>query len=126
MENVGKVKPSENLTDQEVKQAFFEAKKWEAKLDEIKASKVKLDKEMVDLVVDPETTEALKKNLEKVARNMKERLEDLATADTERRLFSLTKSVNEASVYPPRLKEHPQKMSTSSWIRCLMFLRLIR
>ena len=93
MENVGKVKPSENLTDQEVKQAFFEAKKWEAKLGEIKASKVKLDKEMVDLVVDPETTEALKKNLEKVARNMKERLEDLATADTERRLFSLTKSV---------------------------------
>ena len=100
MDNIEKVKPSETLTDQEVKQALFEAKKWEAKLEEITASKVKLDKEMVDLVVDAEIIATLKNDLEKVAKNTKERLEDLTSADKDRRLFSLTKSVKEAAVYP--------------------------
>ena len=44
MNAVKEVKPTKDLTDQEVKHTLPEAKKWETKLEELTASKVKLDR----------------------------------------------------------------------------------
>ena len=109
METVEKVKPSEKLTDQEVKQSLLEAKKWENKLDEIKALKVKLDKELVGLVVDELIVEKLAMDSVMVAKGIKEKMEDLTTADISRQLFTLTKPVKEVAVYPAPFGGTPEE-----------------
>ena len=52
MDTVKKVKPAADLSDQEINYIFPEAKKWENKLEELAASKVKLDIELLGLNTD--------------------------------------------------------------------------
>ena len=50
MNTVKEVKPAEDLSDQEIKHVLPEAKKWESKLEELTAKKVKLDMELIGLL----------------------------------------------------------------------------
>ena len=100
-EVIDKVKSAKELSDLEIKSTLPEAKKWEAKLDDLAASKVKLDKDMVGVKVDTSAVQKLNDDFASLATNVKIKLGDLMSADHDRCLFSLTKPVKEVAVYPP-------------------------
>ena len=100
-EIIEKVKPAKDLSDLEIKSILPEAKKWESKLEDLGASKVKLDKEMVGVKIDITALQKMNDAFDQLSTSIKTKLTDLTSADQERCLFSLTKPVREVAIYPP-------------------------
>ena len=100
MNTVKEVKPAEDLSDQEIKHVLPEAKKWESKLEELTAKKVKLDMELIGLNTDVAVTKNLDDDYMAVAIEVKEKLSYLTAADKERGLFALNKQVKDVAAYP--------------------------
>ena len=97
---VKEVKPVKTLSDQEIKHILPEAKKWETKLEDLTASKVKLDMELIGLNPDVTVTKKLDEDYEAVAVIVKETLSSLTAANKERGLFALNKQVKDVATYP--------------------------
>ena len=95
------------MSDQEVKQIFPEAKKLEVKVEELTASKVKLDIELIGLNTDAATRKQLEEDYEAVTANVKERLSDLKAANEARGLFALNKQVKDIAPYPETFTGKP-------------------
>ena len=100
MDTVKKVKTSNDLSDQEIKHIFPEAKNWEKKLEELAASKVKLDIELLGLNTDETVRKKLDDDYEETASSVKNKISDLKAANDERGLFALNKEVKDAAAYP--------------------------
>ena len=100
LEVVTKVKSSKDLSDPEVKQALLDSKKWESKFEALTTSKLKLDKDMVGLKVDNSAVLKINQDFSSLKETVKQKLNDLKSADEERCLFSLSKAVKEVAVYP--------------------------
>ena len=100
MKTVKEVKPTEELSDQEIKHVLPEAKKWESRLEELTAAKVKLDMELIGLNIDAGVTKILDEDYMTVATSVKEKLSYLTVANEERRLFALNKQVKDIVPYP--------------------------
>ena len=107
MKTVKDIKPSKDLSDQEVKQIFPEAKKLEDKVEELTASKVKLDMELIGLNTDAATKKQLEEDYEAVTVSVKERLSDLKAANETRGLFALNKQVKDVAPYPETFHGKP-------------------
>ena len=83
MDTVKKVKTSKDLSDQEIKHIFPEAKNWEKKLEELAASKVKLDIELLGLNTDETVRKKLDDDYEETASSVKNKISDLKAANDE-------------------------------------------
>ena len=67
MEILNKVDDAKKLTDLQIREALVESKKWETKFDEIKISKVKIDKNVVGLDVSKEKKDKYKDQVQKTS-----------------------------------------------------------
>ena len=72
----------------------------EKKLEEVAASKVKLDIELLGLNTDETVRKKLDDDYEETASSVKNKISDLKAANDERGLFALNKEVKDAAAYP--------------------------
>ena len=100
MDSVKEVKAAKNLSDQEIKHILPETKKWETKVEELTASRVKLDIELLGLSTDALVKEKLDKDYEEAIAIIKDKLADLKAANNDRGLFALNKHVKDVAAYP--------------------------
>ena len=100
MEILNKVDDAKKLTDLQIREALVESKKWETKFDEIKISKIKIDKNVVGLDVSKEKKDEYKDQVQKISEILKAKIAELKREDSEKALFSLSKPVKEDSLYP--------------------------
>ena len=104
VENILDIKKASVLSDQDVRQHLMDSKRWESRAEDITSSKVKVDKEIIGLEVEPDAVQKLNEIVEKMKTIVKEKIAELKKVDGDRCLFSLSKSVKDLAVYPPVFK----------------------
>jgi hypothetical protein len=92
---------TKDLTDLQVREYLAESRKWESKLEDITASKLKIDKDVVGLDICTKNKDKLSEVVNKAKQACVDAISDLKKVDSERGLFSLSKTINEVAVYPP-------------------------
>ena len=101
IETLHSVVTTKDLTDLQVREYLAESRKWESKLEDITASKLKIDKDVVGLDISTENKDKLSEVVNKAKQACLDAISDLKKVDSERGLFSLSKTIKEVAVYPP-------------------------
>lgn len=97
---ISKVVSVEDFSDQQIREFLYESKTWETKLDDIRAAKVKFDKDMISIGSDAADESELAESVMKISDLVKKKIDDLRSIDAERSLFSLSRTVKELAPYP--------------------------
>ena len=98
---VSLVKELEKLSDQQVREFLHESKTWETKLEDIRAAKVKMDKELISVGSSGEDDAQVKEAVNEISTLLDDKIKELKKIDSDRALFSLSKTVKEPAPYPP-------------------------
>ena len=97
---ISTMKPTSELTDQEIKQHLVDSKIWESKLEKLAESKIRLKKEVIGIKEESPEIRKLETDFSALSSNVKDKIDELKNADNERGLFSLVKASKETAVYP--------------------------
>ena len=97
---VSGLKPFDNLSDIEVKQAFNSNCEWKKEFVKIKDSKIKFDEDVVGVDLEQSKIDDLKSSFEELSESISKIQTDLEEADKSRALYLFHKPVKELSVYP--------------------------
>ena len=95
-----KVASTKSLLDQEVRELLQDSKRWKNEMKEIDASKVKLKKDLISVGSEAPSEIELESAVKETFDLLEEKIADLKSADSERCLFSLSRTVKELAVYP--------------------------
>ena len=94
------VKEAKLLSDNEVRHTLSNLSRWELTIKEIKQSKVKIDQDSVEATVNEGEIMKLKSVFNKLCGIFEGVKTDLITADKDRALYFLVKSVRNVAIYP--------------------------
>ena len=89
---------AEELADLRVRELLEESKSWIKQMEEIKTSKVSINKAVIGLGI---PVDALNKLVEKTETIMNKKITELKKGDKDRGLYFLSKTIKEVAVYPP-------------------------
>ena len=94
-----------------------ESRKWESKFEDISASKLKIDKDVVGLDICTENKDKLSEVVIRAKQALVNTISDLKKVDSERGLFSLSKTIKEVAVYPPPFSGKMSRNSSRSLLK---------
>ena len=126
LEHLNEIKEAKDLTDQEVSQHLLDSSRWENKLDDIIAAKVKVEQDIIGLEMDEQKVTEFINLVDKLSSSFNTKLADLKKADNERCLFLLSKPVKELAVYPYAILVNQVRTYIISKKRCWKPSPLIR
>ena len=90
---INAIKLSAEISDYQVKEYMVCILRWEQKLKVISDTKIKLDKDVIDLEEEPPTYVSTKRRFKSLNINFQGKVKGIQDADTSRSLYSLTKPV---------------------------------